>query len=62
MLVAGAGLFITTVVLGSVSMTAPTRLTRRPFLRDVGFYILACCGLAWVVYQQAYVYVAWVGM
>jgi sodium/potassium/calcium exchanger 6 len=34
----GGGMFITTVVLGCVSMIAPFRPHRRPLLRDCGFY------------------------
>lgn len=37
----GAGVFLTTVVAGSVSITQPFKLMERPFLRDVSFYLLA---------------------
>eukprot|EP00042_Codosiga_hollandica_P057154 m.840477 g.840477 ORF g.840477 m.840477 type:complete len:624 (-) comp59512_c1_seq2:198-2069(-) len=37
----GSGLFVTTVVAGSVAIAVPYTVTRRPFLRDVIFYILA---------------------
>lgn len=37
----GAGIFVTTAVAGSVCITRPFDLMRRPFLRDVVFYIAA---------------------
>ena len=37
----GAGVFLTTVVAGSVVVTQPFKLMERPFLRDVSFYLLA---------------------
>lgn len=40
----GAGMFVTTVVAGAVAVAAgkvQTTVTRRPFLRDVAFYVLA---------------------
>eukprot|EP00040_Diaphanoeca_grandis_P022589 m.121796 g.121796 ORF g.121796 m.121796 type:complete len:803 (+) comp28879_c0_seq2:256-2664(+) len=38
---AGAGIFVTTVVVGLVAYTVPFKLTRRPFLRDVATYLTA---------------------
>ena len=40
-LIAGAGMFVTTVVVGAVTVTKPFTLTKRPFLRDIIFYIAA---------------------
>lgn len=37
----GAGIFVTTVVAGSVSLVKPFALASRPFLRDVIFYMSA---------------------
>ena len=37
----GSGLFITTVCVGGVAFLAPFKVTRRPFLRDVAFYVVA---------------------
>jgi sodium/potassium/calcium exchanger 6 len=37
----GAGIFVTTVVAGSVIIAKPFKLMKRPFLRDVTFYIAA---------------------
>ena len=34
----GAGIFVNTVVVGSICLITPFQLTRRPFLRDVSFY------------------------
>lgn len=36
----GAGLFVTTVVAGSISILKPFGLARRPFVRDAGFYMI----------------------
>ncbi|KAM3868400.1 mitochondrial sodium/calcium exchanger protein [Diretmus argenteus] len=37
----GAGIFVTTVVAGSVSLVKPFTVASRPFLRDVIFYMVA---------------------
>eukprot|EP00049_Salpingoeca_infusionum_P006060 m.100790 g.100790 ORF g.100790 m.100790 type:complete len:697 (-) comp13183_c0_seq3:4403-6493(-) len=37
----GAGMFVTTVVVGTVGFVVPFTLTRRPFLRDVIAYLIA---------------------
>lgn len=37
----GAGIFVTTVVVGGVAFIAPFKLTKRPFLRDIIFYTTA---------------------
>ena len=36
--VAGAGVFVTTVIAGSVCIIQPFKIMERPFLRDVIFY------------------------
>ncbi|KAM6931122.1 mitochondrial sodium/calcium exchanger protein isoform 1-T1 [Xenentodon cancila] len=37
----GAGIFVTTVVAGSVALVKPFAVASRPFLRDVSFYMIA---------------------
>ncbi|XP_010732010.3 mitochondrial sodium/calcium exchanger protein isoform X2 [Larimichthys crocea] len=37
----GAGIFVTTVVAGSVALVKPFAVASRPFLRDVSFYMVA---------------------
>lgn len=37
----GAGIFVTTVVAGSVALVKPFAVASRPFLRDVIFYMVA---------------------
>ena len=37
----GAGVFVTTVVAGTVCVIKPFKLMERPFLRDLSFYIIA---------------------
>ena len=37
----GAGIFVTTIVVGAVAFLKPFVLTQRPFLRDVIFYTVA---------------------
>ncbi|XP_067136806.1 mitochondrial sodium/calcium exchanger protein-like [Centruroides vittatus] len=44
----GGGIFVTTVVAGSVCLVQPFRSTKRPFLRDVIFYIAASYWLFFV--------------
>ena len=36
---AGAGMFVTTVVVGTIAVIRPFRAMQRPFLRDVLFYL-----------------------
>eukprot|EP00731_Ephydatia_muelleri_P034469 Em0061g7a len=40
----GAGMFVTSVVVGSVAIVKPFTLTQRPFLRDIIFYLI---GVFW---------------
>lgn len=42
----GAGVFVTTVVVGVIGLQVPFKVNRRPFIRDVGFYLL---GLSYVL-------------
>jgi len=44
--VTGAGIFVTTVVAGAVALVCDAKVNRRPFLRDVGFYLVALGYLA----------------
>lgn len=44
----GAGIFVTTIVVGAVTVTKPFTLTQRPFLRDIIFYIFA---VYWTFYR-----------
>eukprot|EP00053_Salpingoeca_punica_P013705 m.124009 g.124009 ORF g.124009 m.124009 type:complete len:675 (-) comp16276_c0_seq2:426-2450(-) len=37
----GAGVFITTVVIGTVAVISPFKVTRRPFIRDACCYLIA---------------------
>lgn len=37
----GAGMFVTTVVAGTICMSQPFKIMERPFLRDIIFYIFA---------------------
>lgn len=43
----GAGIFVTTVVAGSVFLTGSFKMMKRPFLRDVAFYMVAA---SWAFY------------
>ena len=38
----GAGVFVTTVVVGAVAVAVPFKLTRRPFIRCVGIEHIEC--------------------
>lgn len=45
----GGGIFVTSVVVGSVAICSTVRVARRPFLRDVFAYLIAVCFM-FVVY------------
>ena len=40
MVLLGAGVFLTTVVVGAVTLVGPFHAMERPFLRDIIFYIV----------------------
>ncbi len=48
----GAGVFVTTVVAGSIAVTHPFKLAERPFLRDVIFYIAAAFWTFTILYRR----------
>ena len=53
----GAGIFVTTIVVGVVTITKPFTLTQRPFLRDIIFYMFAAYWtfyLLWSGYVNIY--------
>jgi len=47
----GAGVFVTTAVVGSVAIAVPFTLTRRPFIRDVVCYLTAAVWLYIVLWD-----------
>ncbi|XP_056149728.1 mitochondrial sodium/calcium exchanger protein isoform X2 [Lampris incognitus] len=47
----GAGLFVTTVVAGSVSLVKPFTVASRPFLRDIIFYMAAVFWTFFILYR-----------
>ncbi|XP_023858315.1 mitochondrial sodium/calcium exchanger protein isoform X2 [Salvelinus sp. IW2-2015] len=47
----GAGIFVTTVVAGSVSLVKPFTVASRPFLRDVIFYMAAVFWTVVILYR-----------
>ena len=58
----GAGVFVTTVVAGSIAVTRPFKLAERPFLRDVIFYIAAAFWTFTILYRQKIVLAEAIGM
>ena len=48
----GAGIFVTTVVAGSIQLRCSFKLARRPFIRDLVFYISAVCWTFAVIYRK----------
>ncbi|XP_072244113.1 mitochondrial sodium/calcium exchanger protein isoform X1 [Leuresthes tenuis] len=48
----GAGIFVTTVVAGSVAMVKPFAVASRPFLRDVIFYMVAVFWTFLMLYRR----------
>jgi hypothetical protein len=47
----GAGVFVTTVVAGSICIAKPFKLMERPFLRDVVFYLFAGFWAFYIFYR-----------
>jgi sodium/potassium/calcium exchanger 6 len=61
----GAGMFVTSIVTGAVSIYKPFTLTQRPFMRDVIFYIFAVYltfFVLWTNTVQLYQAIIFVGM
>ncbi|CAB3983642.1 Sodium potassium calcium exchanger 6, mitochondrial [Paramuricea clavata] len=48
----GAGMFVTTVVVGAVSLSVSYDLNQRPYLRDVVFYLGALAWTVIIVYRK----------
>ena len=48
----GAGIFVTTIVAGSIQLRTSFKLARRPFIRDLVFYISAVCWTFAVMYRK----------
>ena len=48
----GAGIFVTTVVAGSIAVVRPFKAMERPFLRDVIFYMSAVFFTFYVLYDK----------
>ena len=48
----GSGIFVTTVVVGSIVLSSKFTLTTRPFLRDVIFYIIAVFCSFYTIWDQ----------
>ncbi len=51
-LIVGAGIFVTTVVAGSIAVVRPFEAMQRPFLRDVIFYMAAVFFTFFVLYDK----------
>lgn len=48
----GAGVFVTTVIAGSVAVVKPFRVKFRPYVRDTIFYVGAVCWIAYVINDE----------
>ncbi len=48
----GAGIFVTTVVAGAITVTKPFHTMERPFLRDVIFYMVAVFFTFCILYDE----------
>lgn len=48
----GGGIFVTTVVVGSILMTADFKIMQRPIVRDILFYGASCFVVWSIIYQQ----------
>ncbi|XP_015606105.1 mitochondrial sodium/calcium exchanger protein-like [Cephus cinctus] len=49
----GAGIFVTAVIIGSVAIVSPFRVTIKPFMRDACFYAMAVAWISFVVRDEA---------
>ncbi|XP_071479928.1 mitochondrial sodium/calcium exchanger protein-like [Diadema antillarum] len=64
----GAGIFVTTIVAGSIAITRPFKMVERPFLRDSIFYLAAAFWTFYILYkgnillQEAVGYIALYGL
>ncbi|GFT94052.1 hypothetical protein NPIL_51621 [Nephila pilipes] len=53
----GGGIFTTTVVAGSIFLTQNFKMMKRPFLRDVAFYLVAAASAFYLFYSRhIYIY------
>ncbi|XP_063967748.1 mitochondrial sodium/calcium exchanger protein-like isoform X4 [Lytechinus pictus] len=57
----GAGIFVTTVVAGSIAVTRPFKMVERPFLRDSIFYLVAAFWTFYILYKGSIVLLEAVG-
>ncbi|XP_014602223.1 PREDICTED: sodium/potassium/calcium exchanger 6, mitochondrial-like [Polistes canadensis] len=48
----GAGVFVTTVIAGSIAMIKPFRVHLKPLIRDTCFYIAAVCWITYVLQDE----------
>lgn len=51
-IISGAGIFVTTVISGSINIFVSFKMARRPFLRDVVFYLTAAGWTFAVMYKK----------
>ncbi|XP_046594256.1 putative sodium/calcium exchanger 7 [Neodiprion lecontei] len=49
----GAGVFVTTVIAGSIAVVQPFRVKFRPYIRDTTFYVGAVCWIAYVIGDES---------
>ena len=52
----GAGMFVTTVVAGAICLLRPFHLMKRPFLRDLTFYLIAAFWSFCIFYRWGKIY------
>jgi len=48
----GAGIFVTTVVAGAINISTSFKMARRPFLRDIIFYLVAVTWTFVIIYRR----------
>ena len=48
----GAGMFVTTMVVGAVVLSKPFMLTRRPYMRDLVFYLSAVYWTFFILWEN----------
>jgi hypothetical protein len=48
----GAGIFVTTIIVGTVAYVKPFKVTERPFLRDDIFYLGGAFWMLWIIWRE----------
>ncbi|XP_012279046.1 mitochondrial sodium/calcium exchanger protein [Orussus abietinus] len=48
----GAGIFVTTLIAGTIAVVSPFQVSAQPFIRDACFYVVAVCWITYVIKDE----------